>query len=74
MRVGVLVYRVSMNKKHFLILLLPFFISSFLTALETVFTFEPLKPNERLAYQMGDEKGWILNLYAQGEMVDYCFS
>ena len=54
-----------MGKKYLLSLILSCLLVSFLTALETVYTFEPLKPNERLAYQMSGEKGWLLSLYVQ---------
>jgi len=54
-----------MRKRAFLSLLLLCSLWLLLPAQEAVFSFDPLRPNERLAYRMGDIKGWLLELYAQ---------
>jgi len=56
--------KIKMDKR-FLILLLFYSLWPSLAAQEVVFSFPPLQSNERLAYRMGDSRGWILELYAQ---------
>jgi hypothetical protein len=53
------------GKSVFLGLLLLCSLPPLLSAQEVVFSFPPLQPNERLAYRMGDSRGWLLELYAQ---------